>query len=432
MDPDQDQPSNWLAPADPPTGYSALGISREHDHLLLDTANRIALNILGNRTGTEALQHIAEAACDLAGARYAALGVANPEGDGLSEFITTGISAEDEAKIGARPRGAGVLGLLLERKTPLRIDVLSDHPESVGFPPNHPPMKSFLGVPVIHGTRCIGSLYLTDKVGEAAFTDADELVIYALASHAAVAINYMQVIERQQSLVRRLLNAQEEERRAIAYDLHDGLTQYVMAAHAHLQSYQHALASGETERAGREIHQGLTYLLEAVTESRRLVNDMRTLALDDLGLAGAVEQLVNEEKVRAGWTEANVTHNIPTRRFDHSLETAAFRVIQEALTNVRKHAKSKVVRVLLILETGENDEEILTINVRDSGCGFATDKLHGEFNRVGLRGMIDRVHLMGGEHHLQSEIGVGTVIRASFPIYKPTSQAQSESGDTNA
>src|SRR5207248_1955468 len=157
---------------------------------------------------------------------------------------------------------------------PLRVDDLGQHPESVGFPPNHPPMRSFLGVPIRRGETVLGSLYLTDKEGGGAFTEADEAAVQALGAYAAVAIHNLQLLGRQRALVSGLIAAQEEERRAIAYDLHDGLTQYVMASHAHLESFKRAYETGNRERAEREMDQGLRYLKEAVVESRRLVNGL--------------------------------------------------------------------------------------------------------------------------------------------------------------
>lgn len=131
-----------------------------HRAVLLETANRVALDILASRTGVEALRHIAEAARVLGKARFAALGVAHldsrPGALRLREFITTGLTPEEEAVIGSRPVGHGVLGLLLERTTPLRIDRLAEHPASVGFPPGHPPMESFLGVPIRRGDVVLG------------------------------------------------------------------------------------------------------------------------------------------------------------------------------------------------------------------------------------------------------------------------------------
>jgi PAS domain S-box-containing protein len=401
--------------------------------LVFETANRVALDILSNRAGIEALRHIADAARTLAGAQYAALGVARVDGTGLTAFVTTGLTPEEEHRIGPRPRGAGILGLLLKRNTPLRVDRLGDHPASAGFPPNHPPMDSFLGVPIRRGDIVLGSLYLTNKIGGANFTEADQTAVEALGAHAAVAIHNLQMLERQQALVRGLINAQEEERRAVAYDLHDGLTQYVMASHAHLESFRRAHETGNEERANREMEQGIRYLKEAVLESRRLVNGLRSLALDDLGLAGALEQLVNEERDRAGWKDADIIHNVAGKRFDRTLETAAYRVAQEALTNARKHAKTDRVQVMLLVGMGENPgASTLTLEVRDWGIGFAPETKRDEYQHFGLHGMVERVHLMGGSYALQSSPGSGTIVHAEFPALMPSdndAHGKHDSGD---
>lgn len=395
---------------------SRLAASTESGRVVLDTANRVALDILSSRTGVEALRHIADAARTLSGAQYAAIGVANPEGKGLSEFVTIGLTPQQEAAIGPRPRGVGVLGHLLTISEPLRIDRFQGHPSSSGFPPNHPPMDSFLGVPIRRGETVLGSLYLTNKVDGGSFSEADELAVLALGSHAAVAIHNLQMLTRQRALVSGLIRAQEEERRAVAYDLHDGLTQFVMASHAHLESFRRAHATGNDQKAERELEQGLRYLKEAVVESRRLVNGLRSLALDDLGLAGALEQLVAEEKARAQWSDAEFIHNIAERRYDRGLESTAYRVIQEALTNIRKHANAKQVRVVLLEEPDDTDRPVLSIEVRDWGMGFVPEETARQEAHVGLQGMSERVYLMNGTFEVASVRGEGTSIRAVFPV----------------
>lgn len=400
-----------------------LQVAAEHRAVLLEAAGRVALDILASRTGGEALRHIAEAARTLAHARYAALGVARLDGLGLTEFATTGLTHEEEIAIGPRPRGVGVLGLLLKRREPLRIDVLGDHSASAGFPPNHPHMESFLGVPIRRGNAVLGSLYLTNKEGGGPFTESDEIAVQALSEYAAVAIHHLHMLSRQRALVSGLIAAQEEERRAIAYDLHDGLTQYIMGSHAHLEAFRRAHEAGNEAKATRELDQGLRYLKEAVVESRRLVNGLRSLALDDLGLAGALEQLLAEEKIRAGWEEANLIHNIAGQRFDQALETAAYRVAQEAITNARKHANTAGVRLtLLIGKEARIGVPQLSLEVQDWGHGFVQEEKINLEGHVGLQGMAERVSLLGGVYTLDSALGQGTVVRAVFPILETIPQ----------
>ncbi len=140
------------------------------------------------------LQRITEAAAELTDARYAALGVIDPAGTGLERFLVTGIDADAEELIGERPRGRGILGVLIRDAKPLRLANLSEHPDSTGFPPNHPPMTSFLGVPIVLRGVAYGNLYLTEKRG-GEFTEDDVDVITLLAAQAAVAVENARLYE---------------------------------------------------------------------------------------------------------------------------------------------------------------------------------------------------------------------------------------------
>jgi signal transduction histidine kinase len=141
------------------------------------------------------LQRLVEAASELTGARYAALGVIDRSGSELERFLTTGIDAETHAAIGDLPRGRGILGVLIREDAPLRLHNLGDDPRSVGFPPNHPPMGTFLGVPVHLRGVAYGNLYLTEKAGGEDFTDDDQELVELLASQAAVAIENARLYE---------------------------------------------------------------------------------------------------------------------------------------------------------------------------------------------------------------------------------------------
>ena len=124
----------------------------------------------------------------MTGARYGALGVLNDQRTALAEFITVGLDAEQEQRIGPRPKGLGVLGILIADPQPLRLAEIGAHPESFGFPPHHPPMTSFLGVPIQVRDEVYGYLYLTDKVGWSEFTSNDQALVEALALGAGIAI----------------------------------------------------------------------------------------------------------------------------------------------------------------------------------------------------------------------------------------------------
>jgi signal transduction histidine kinase len=268
----------------------------------------------------------------------------------------------------------------------------------------------------------LGALYLTNKVGGEAFTSADEANVQALGVHATVAIHNLHALERERALVAGLLAAHEEERRSIAYDLHDGLTQYVMAAHIHLEAFEFAQQSGKTEKAAHELAETSRYLQEAVLESRRLIKGLRSLALDDLGLAGALELLLSEEKEHAGWEGVEFRCNIEGQRFDSVLETAIYRIAQEALTNARKHAQTQWVKVVCERESdAATGQAQLLIEVRDGGRGFdsagwAQSLAARDGIGLGLLSMAERTRMLHGSFESRSIPGEGALITACFPL----------------
>jgi signal transduction histidine kinase len=154
-----------------------------------------ALAIGSNLSLSETLKRITAAAAELVNARYAALGVPDESGEAMAEFVTAGLSPEAEARIGLHPRGHGILGLILREGRSLRLRDLTQHPKSVGFPPNHPRMKSFLGVPILFRGASVGNLYLTDKRGAEEFSETDQTLIELLATHAANAIHNARLYE---------------------------------------------------------------------------------------------------------------------------------------------------------------------------------------------------------------------------------------------
>jgi signal transduction histidine kinase len=155
------------------------------------------------------LLKIVETAADLTGAQYAALGVIDPSGQALERFVVTGIDDETQEAIGDLPRGRGILGALIQDAKPLRLENLADDPRSVGFPPNHPPMRAFLGVPILLRGVAYGNLYLTEKAGGAAFTAEDEEVTTMLSSQAAVAIENARLYEAATRWLRQLESLNE-------------------------------------------------------------------------------------------------------------------------------------------------------------------------------------------------------------------------------
>lgn len=155
------------------------------------------------------LHRILDAAAELTGARYAALGVIDASGSELEQFFTHGVDVDMRAEIGSLPRGRGILGVLIREAKPLRLHDLTHDPRSVGFPPGHPPMRSFLGVPIMLRGVAYGNLYLTEKQDGEDFTDEDEETLTLLAGQAAVAIENARLYEASTRWSRQLQSLEE-------------------------------------------------------------------------------------------------------------------------------------------------------------------------------------------------------------------------------
>lgn len=165
--------------------------SRDRLHQLLDAVVAIA----GDLSVRDVLRRIVDSSCELVGARYGALGVIGPDRK-LVEFVYAGVDRELRERIGDLPKGEGILGLLIDNPRVIRLNDLSDHPNSHGFPDHHPPMRSFLGVPIRVRGEVFGILYLTEKRGDGDFTDEDEEIVVALAAAAGIAIENARLYEQ--------------------------------------------------------------------------------------------------------------------------------------------------------------------------------------------------------------------------------------------
>lgn len=219
--------------------------------------------------------------------------------------------------------------------------------------------------------------------------------------------------ERQlQVLVARMIDAQEEERRRVAYEVHDGFTQMAAAAYRRLALFaEHRLPEDAQDR--QELEDSVALVQRTVVEARRIIANLRPTALDDFGLANAVRLQV--EELRAEGFEASYVETLGEARLPATLETTLFRVAQEALANARKHAQTDRVCVSL----GRRAEKVVRLEVRDWGQGFDTTELRqrgGPGERVGLSSMRERITLLGGALEIRSEPGAGTSVVAEVPL----------------
>ena len=210
-------------------------------------------------------------------------------------------------------------------------------------------------------------------------------------------------------LMEKVVVAQEEERRRIAFDLHDGVAQLIVSAKQHLDTSADLLPTAG-ERAARELRTGLERLDQAIVETRRVLLALRPALVEDLGLPAAARRSLAEVAKEAGW-EVGFTENLGDLRLPESVETAAFRILQEALTNARKHAGACRVEVAL-----QRQAKWLVLDVRDSGGGLsAGDGV--EARGLGLQSMGERARLLGGTCEVRSEPNGGTLVHARLPLH---------------
>ncbi len=214
---------SWHAGYDP----AWMGPSGTRADRLLDTGLALAAEL----SLPTLLQRIVDLAVELTHARYGAVGVLSPDGVELSDFITSGLSLGERTAIGDLPRGRGILGVLIREPAVLRVPEIGLDPRSAGFPPNHPPMGSFLGAPIRAHGRVFGNLYLTDKQGASEFTDDDEAAVLVLATQAGVAIANAQLYSELQLRERWLDSVREVTTTLLAGDTARAALQLV-AQHA--------------------------------------------------------------------------------------------------------------------------------------------------------------------------------------------------------
>lgn len=297
-------------------------------HTGAEQLRRLLGAVVGIGSGLElgvVLERIVETAVELIGATYGALGVLDPSCTYLADFITVGLTDEQRTRIGDLPRGHGILGLLIVEPVAIRLPDLARHPDSYGFPPGHPPMTSFLGVPLFVRGKIYGNLYLTDKAGGEEFTEVDEEMASGLAKTAAIAIDNVRLHARARDLdlVR--------DRERIARDLHDTVIQRLFATGLSLQAAARRIDAPDV-RARVET---------AVDDLDETVREIRT-SIFDLQRADVVEHGPRRALLSLGEELTEAIGARPSFRFDGPIDTVLgpeevrhlLAVVREALSNV--------------------------------------------------------------------------------------------------
>ncbi|MCU1455698.1 MAG: putative signal transduction histidine kinase [Acidimicrobiales bacterium] len=341
------------------------------------------------------LRHIVESAVVLVDARYGALGVLDASGAGLSEFINVGMDPTEVAAIGHLPEGHGILGLLIVEPEPLRLAVLGDHPDSFGFPDHHPPMGSFLGVPIRVRGQVFGNLYLTDKQGADEFSEEDEILAVALAVAAGVAIEKSRLLDRVQEL------SLVADRERIAADLHDTVIQRLFATGLGLQGAVRAI---DDAGAAARVQEAVDALDETIRQIRSTIFALQAPRAAGRGLRDEILTLVTEASASLGFEPGVRFDGLIDHGVDASTRVQLLAVLREALSNVVRHAGASTVTVSVEVTVHE-----LLATVVDDGVGIGTGERPGGNGMASLR---HRAEALGGTLELAAGAdGRGTSVR---------------------
>jgi signal transduction histidine kinase len=352
-----------------------------------------AAAVVGAGDLEQVLRSLVAEAKGATGARYAALGVIGQHGV-LTEFLHEGLTDEQTERIGALPTGKGVLGTLVREKRTIRLDSIADHPDSYGFPPNHPPMRSFLGVPVAAGGGAFGNLYLTEKEG--GFTDDDVMLVEALSRIAGSAVATARLQERLRSM------AVGEDRERIARDLHDSVIQDLFAVGLALQG----IAERVTDPTAASTIEESVDRLDLVVESLRAY----IFQLRATGDRGQLDDRLQELVSRMGSAyPASVTLEIAVARLPtEQLEDEVVKFVTEALSNALRHSRGTQVEVIV-----DVDSDSAQVVVSDNGVGF--DPLL-EATGMGLANLRARAERLGGQIQVKRAKGSGTIVEMRMPV----------------
>ncbi|MFL5646287.1 MAG: GAF domain-containing protein [Chloroflexota bacterium] len=352
----------------------------------LDTATRA---IAGLQSVDDVLQVIVDQVRPLVGARYAALGIVDAAGV-IERFITSGIDTETRRGIGPLPRGHGFLGLIIRENRSIRIPDIAVDSRRHGFPPNHPPMHSFLGVPVDVKGRSVGNLYLTDKADAPEFSEEDQQLVETFARHAGIAIENARLLEQ----VQRLTIVDERER--IGRDLHDGIIQSIYAVGLSLEDVPD-LVREDPDEVERRVERAIESLHVTIRDIRNFIFGLQpellsgTTLLD--GLRAVIEEFRHNSIIDVE-LEAGDVDPEP----DQVVTAHLLGIVNEALSNVARH--SGATRAKVWVRTDEAGD--LRLTIQDNGHGF-DPSASASLGHQGLVNMRSRIGSIGATIDLASD-----------------------------
>ena len=401
---------------------TALDVLREQLEAAHRKSHRLsALMAMGNALTatldmTVLINRALRSAVELSGHDQGSLMLLTPGGRSL---VIRAVAGQDSSRIGSTAGSlkSSIAGSVLRKSAPVYLEgraeslpgvarsYTKDVPSSICLPLLTPQGKA-VGVLSLNATRDAAHL-----------THEDIEVLQITANQVAIAnAELYQSLQRKDQLLQesavQLIGAQEEERRRVAYDLHDGLAQMIAGTHQRLQTYQ-SYRSLRSPEAKAELEKVQTQLKQCISEVRRIIGNLRPATLEDFGLETALRQYLAELQRETGW-ELEMRCRLGQRPLPSALETAAFRIVQEAAGNARNHARSPKLYVDLDQNGGW-----LRIEIRDWGRGFNPKNWAdptGPGQRVGLVGMSERAKVLGGRCRITCGRSGGTRVVARLPL----------------
>jgi signal transduction histidine kinase len=380
------------------------------------------------------LQQIADSARDVVGARYAALGVLAADRSTLSQFVTSGLSPTQRQRIGEPPRGRGLLGLVIREPKPIRSADINRHPQRYGFPPHHPPMRSFLGVPIRSRGQVFGNLYLTEKIGAREFDREDEAITVLLATHAAVAVENARLHDESQQLVGQVRAMQRQRDLFFAMMNHE-LRNALTGVYGWAERLVRPKSPEGAARAAREVYEGaeqtITLLNNFLDLSRLDAGKVRPV-WRDVEIPGAVERAIGglqpaAEAKRVVLT-AHYADGVRTLRTD---PVRLEQILVNLLSNAVRHSPDGET-VAVEVRAAESG---VSFGVRDHGPGVPAelqDRIFEPFERferfdqhsglgTGLGLPVSRrlAEVLGGHLTVRSTAGEGATFELALPLTPP-------------
>ena len=299
---------------------------------------------------------------------------------------------------------------MIKSGTSLRLKDLTEDPRSVGFPPNHPAMRTLLGAPVVYKERIVGHLYLTEKEGSDEFSAEDAEMVRLFAAQAAISIETARLFERLQDM------AILEERDRIGMDLHDGAIQALYGVGLNLEDCA-SLVATEPDYVASRLDKAINDLGQVIKDIRSYIFHLQPAEYGAGRLTDALMELAREIRVNSLIdVEVDLEH-ADESALSHELAENLFHIAQEALANVSKHSRATRAWVRL-----GADGDALALTVRDNGRGFDAPSSAGVGHR-GLGNIADRARAIGGTLHLTSAPGEGTTIRVRVRIVEDQAHA---------